>query len=207
MFDDRRDAGRQLAAALEDYRGRDPIVMAIPRGGVAVGWEVARHLACDFDILVSRKLPFPDNPETGFGAIAEDGSRYLIPDAEHFISPRLIEELSATQKQVIRQRIEALRGGRPLADLAGRTVILVDDGIAMGSTMIAAARCCDHQQAGGIAIAAPVAGPRSAGEMRRYADDVVILETPPRFRAVAEAYRRWHDVSDAEVHEVLGEPR
>ena len=202
-FKDRADAGRHLGQALLPYAAEHPLVLAIPRGGTEVGYEVARALNADFDLLIARKLPFPDNPESGFGAIAEDGSLYIIPYYAEIFDPRLIEAIVEEQKREIVRRIERLRGGRPVTPPEGRTVILVDDGIAMGSTMRAALAFCRHRNAAKVVVAAPVAGPRTAAEFREIADDVVILSTPPWFRAVAEAYENWYDVSDEEVLEIM----
>ena len=205
MFDDRTDAGRQLGRALEAYRESSPLVLAIPKGGIPVGIEVARLLDAEFATLISRKLPFPYNPESGFGAVAEDGTMYLHEVAAHPLSDTEIETIAAQQRQEIARRTELLRRGNPLPPLEGRTVILVDDGIAMGSTMRASARMCRNQRAGHIVIAAPVASPRTVDDLRREADDVVILETPTGFRAVAQVYRNWYDVSDAEAVKLLEE--
>ncbi len=203
MFADRRDAGNKLGAALRQYQPEDPLILAIPRGGVPVGFEAARLLEADFDLLISRKLPFPDNPEAGFGAIAEDGNVYLIPEAEACVSRAALDQIIETQERVAAERREALRGGRPLPSLAGRTVVLVDDGIAMGSTMIAAVRCCRNEAAAKVIVATPVAGPRAARRMRQHADEVVVLYTPAGFRAVAEAYHHWRDLDDQDVRMLM----
>ena len=202
-FKDRKDAGRHLAQALLPYRHENPLVLAIPRGGTEVGFEVAKALDADFDLLIARKLPFPDNPESGFGAIAEDGSLYIIPYYARLLDPRLVEAVVEAQKREIVRRIERLRGGRPITPPEGRTVILVDDGIAMGSTMRAAVAFCRHRHAAKVVVAAPVAGPQTAAEFTRIADDVVILLTPPDFHAVASAYETWYDVSDEEVLAIM----
>jgi putative phosphoribosyl transferase len=203
MFLDRKDAGEQLARALAKYKGRDVLVLAIPRGGVQVGYYVARGLGAEFSLVVARKLPLPSNPEAGFGAVAEDGSAFIFEDARRFLNPRTIERIIAEQRAEVGRRIAALRGGEPLPPLEGRTVILVDDGIAMGSTMRAAVAMCRKAGAAEIVVAAPVSGPDVAAEMRALADDVVILETPPTFRAVAQAYVHWYDVPDAEVVAIM----
>ncbi|MBD3335941.1 MAG: phosphoribosyltransferase [Candidatus Eisenbacteria bacterium] len=203
MFDDRRDAGLRLGEKLQSYRESSPIVLAIPRGGVEISDEVSRALDAELSLIISRKLPMPGNPETGFGAIAEDGSRYIVPDAGMLISQGVIQQTVKEQKAVIEKRKRVLRGGRPLPDLDERTAILVDDGIAMGSTMRAAVCCCRNRKAARVVVAAPVTGAAVRDEMRKIADDVVILETPPNFRAVAQVYRNWSDVSDEEVLEIL----
>ncbi len=207
MFLDRKDAGEQLARALAKYKGHDALVLAIPRGGVQVGYYVARELDAEFSLVVARKLPLPSNPEAGFGAVAEDGSAFIFEDARRFLNPRTIERIIAEQQAEVSRRIRELRGGEPLPPLAGRTVILVDDGIAMGSTMRAAAAMCRKAGAAEVIVAAPVSGPDVAAEMRALADDVVILETPPNFRAVAQAYVNWYDVPDDEVVAIMAQWR
>ena len=203
MFEDRKDAGKRVGEALESYRDRDPLVLAIPRGGVEVGYEAAKVLGADFSLLICRKLPYPDNPESGFGAIAEDGSLYINEAAAANISRSTIEEIIQQQTEEIKRRIRILRGGEPLPEMEGRTVVLVDDGIAMGSTMHAAVSLCRKQGAEEIIVAVPVAGYYAIQEFRRLADGIVVLESPPNFYAVAQVYRNWYDVSDEEVLEIM----
>lgn len=203
MFKDRRDAGVRLARALEEYRDQDVLVLAIPRGGVEVGYEVARYLDADFTIVITRKLPFPDNPEAGFGAIAEDGSRFIFRDAARSLPPPIVERIVEQQQGEIRRRIRVLRGGGPLPEIRNRIVILVDDGIAMGSTMRASIQLCKKQGAGKIVVATPVAGWWVAQEIDVMVDQIVVLTKPASFRAVAQVYQDWYDVSDAEVLEIM----
>lgn len=203
MFADRKDAGQKLARALENYREQKPLVLAIPKGGVEVGYEVAKHLGCEFSILIARKLPFPDNPEAGFGAVAEDGSTFINNYAARGLSQHTIDRILKQQRSEIKRRIAALRKDRPLPQIADRTVILIDDGIAMGSTMRAGISLCKNKKAGKIVVASPVAGPSTAAELARIVDDVVVLEKPPFFRAVAQAYANWYDVCDEEVIRIL----
>jgi putative phosphoribosyl transferase len=207
MFRDRKDAGRRLAGALRCYRRAHPLILAIPRGGVEVGIQVALGLEAPLAILIARKLPLPDNPEAGFGAVAEDGSTFLIEYLAAALGPAQVQEIIRQQTQEMERRIQALRRGEPLPPLKGRTVIVLDDGIAMGSTMRAAIALCRHRQAGKVVVAAPVASPSIAVELRELADDVVILETPAMFRAVAQVYVDWYDVSDEEVVQIMDEYR
>jgi len=202
-FQDRAEAGRQLAGALENYRDRDALVLAIPRGGVEVGDQVARHLRADLSIIITRKLPLPDNPEAGFGAVAEDGSLYLDREAAGWLPRSTVQRIIRDQEEEIRRRISVLRGGRPLPLIAERTVILVDDGIAMGSTMRASISLCRNQKAGRIVVASPVSGASTAREFEGLADEAVIIATPHFFRAVAQVYEHWYDVSDEEVIAIL----
>jgi putative phosphoribosyl transferase len=178
-------------------------VAAIPRGGVEVGYWVAQRLDADFSVIVVRKLPFPDNPEAGFGAIAEDGSRFLIEHGSAILDQRTIDAVIERQQREIQRRIRVLRQGRPPPEVKGRCVIVVDDGIAMGSTMQAAVQFCRSRHAASIVVAAPVAGPSAARQFADVADEVVILEKPRFFRAVAESYQNWYDVGDDEVISIL----
>ena len=205
MFKDRNDAGEKLSEALSDYKGKEPLVLAIPRGGVAVGYQVARHLQSDFSVIVVRKLPFPDNPESGFGAIAEDGSTYFNNRVVKTLSSDTIERIIKEQKLEINRRIEVLRQGKSLPVIKNKTVILVDDGIAMGSTMRAAIMFCQNNNPAKIIVAAPVAGPSITAELEKFVDRVVILEKTLFFRAVAQAYEVWYDVPDEEVIKIMQE--
>ncbi len=204
MFEDRKDAGERLARALEKYKNKKVLVLAIPRGGIEVGYEVAKYLNADLSILVSRKLPYPDNPEAGFGAIAEDESTFIFEDAARWLSKETIDRIIKEQKQEIKRRIEVLRKGRPLPEITNRVVILVDDGIAMGSTMRAAIMLCKNKKVRKIIVAAPVSGRAVAEEIGKMVDEIVILEKPVFFQAVAQVYRNWCDVSDEEVIGIMG---
>jgi predicted phosphoribosyltransferase len=203
MFNDRWDAGEKLARALENYRNKAALVLAIPRGGVIVGYPIAKRLNADFSLIVARKLPFPDNPESGWGAIAEDGSLFVFDDAKHWLPESTRKQIIREQERETQRRVTALRGGKPLPEIAARTVVLVDDGIAMGSTMRAAILNCKNQKAAKIIVATPVCGPETAREFQKLVDEFVVLETPEFFHAVAQVYRHWHDVPDHEVIEVL----
>ena len=203
MFIDRTDAGIKLGKALLKYKGPDTIVLAIPRGGAEIGYQVAKALDAPLSLIIARKLPLPWSPEAGFGAVAEDGSIWLVPGFRSYLTPDTVEEIIAGQTAEIRRRIDALRAGRELSDIKGKTVILVDDGIAMGSTMRASVEYCRNRKAGKVVVAAPVTGRDTAGDMEGIADDVVILELPPNFRAVAQVYRKWYDVPDEEVLEIM----
>ncbi len=203
MFRDREDAGKKLAAALESFKGKGVLVAAIPRGGVEVGYQVARYLHADFTILVARKLPYPDNPEAGFGALAEDGSTIILKEASLWMPDEKIKQIILAQSREIKRRVQVLRAGKPLPEIKGKTVILVDDGLAMGSTMRAAIELCRKRKAGKIVVAVPVAGSRIVQDIDRLVDETVILEVPDFFRAVAQVYLRWYDVQDEEVLEIM----
>jgi predicted phosphoribosyltransferase len=202
-FEDRKDAGEKLARALEKYKSQNALVLAIPRGGVEVGYQVAEYLDADLSILVSRKLPFPDNPEAGFGAIAEDGSTFIVSDVALWLTKETLDKIIREQQREIQRRIRFLREGQPLPKIAERVVILVDDGLAMGSTMRAAIKLCKNKNARKIVVAIPVSGEDVAKEVGEMVDEITVLAKPAFFRAVAQAYLNWYDVSDQEVIEIM----
>jgi predicted phosphoribosyltransferase len=203
MFKDRKDAGMRLARALEKYGDDDPLVLSIPNGGVRVGFEVSSHLRADFSILVARKLPFPDNPEAGFGAVAEDGSTVMLREFVPYISKKIIDEIVEAQKREIERRIRVLRGNEHLPEMGERCVFLIDDGIAMGSTMQAAVKLCRKRKPRQLVVATPVAAREVKRRLSWMVDDVVVLEMPHDFRAVAQVYADWYDVQDWEVQDIL----
>ncbi len=203
MFRDRKDAGERLAKRLEKYKDKDVLVLAIPRGGVEVGCRIAEYLNASFSLLVTRKLPFPDDPEAGFGAVAEDGSVFIFKEAAMWLSQQQIDRIVSEQSEEVQRRIQVLRVGRPPLPMAGKTVILVDDGLAMGSTMRASIMLCRSKGAARIVVAVPVAGREVARDIGDMADEIVVLETPANFRAVAQVYMNWYDVSDCEVLKIM----
>lgn len=203
MFKDRKDAGEKLATALMRYKGKDVMVLAIPRGGVEVGSEVARALKASFSVLVVRKLPFPDDPEAGFGAIAEDGSTILLKGLASALSQDTIEQIKQEQVSEIKRRVAVLRSGQPLPDISKKTVILVDDGLAMGSTMLAAIAYCRNKKAANVIVAVPIAGKEALRLVDQAADMIIVLEKPAYFHAVAQGYENWYDVPDEEAVNIL----
>jgi predicted phosphoribosyltransferase len=203
MFKDRRDAGQRLARALETYRNKHAQVLAIPRGGVEVGYQVAQYLAAGFSIIISRKLPFPDEPEAGFGAVAEDGSTFINPQAARWVDQETIARIIEQQKREIKRRVDVLRRGLPLPAIENQVVILVDDGIAMGSTMRVSISLCQNRKAEKVIVAVPVTGRQVEIEIGRLVDEIVVLEKPRFFHAVAQVYKNWYDVSDEEVIQLM----
>ena len=205
MFNNREDAGKQLAEQLLPYRSDLTIVLAIPRGGVPVAFEVASRLQAQFSLIICRKLPFPHNPEAGFGAVAEDGSTIIMPGPSAYIPKDNIEAVIEDQKKEIARRIKILRGGQPFPNLHGRIVILIDDGIAMGSTMRAAIKLCTKHNPEKLVVGSPVSSPEVAHflEQKEEVDNVIILERPQYFRAVAQVYEEWCDVPDHEVLDIM----
>lgn len=204
-FRDRRDAGQRLAQALQGLRGRGPFVLAIPRGGIVVGFEVARALDAPLDVVVPRKLRAPYNPELAIGAVAHDGSVYLDATVAGSIkvTDEYLKEEIEYQLDEIRRRMQLYRGDRPPPDLSGRAAVLVDDGIATGSTMIAALRATRASGPAMLAAAVPVAPPEGVESLRREADDVVCLHTPMLFYAVGQFYDDFAQTTDEEVIALL----
>lgn len=208
IFTDRAEAGRRLARALQHLAQEDAVVLAIPRGGVEIGAEVAREHGWALDIVVPRKVRAPSNPELGLGAIAP-GVRVLDQAMVEGlgVSREYLEREIAEQEEEIRRRQEAYRRGRPPEDLDGRVAIVVDDGVATGGTATAALRWARAQGARRVVLAVPV-GPREG--LRRLAEDadeVVVLETPEPFFAVGQWYRDFPQTSDDEVVSLLGSAR
>ena len=203
MFIDRKDGGIQLAEALEKYRNKGVIVLGIPRGGAETAYYVAKYLNAEFSLLVSRKLGFPDNPEAAFGAIAEDGSTYLNSRALQYLPQETINASIDIQKQEIERRITQLRQGKPLPDLKGKIVILVDDGIATGATIFAAITMCKKQKAKKVIVATPISGLDTATYLEEKADEVVILEKPEDYWAVSQGYEYFYNLSDTEVLKIM----
>lgn len=208
-FRDRREAGRVLAAELSAYRGRDDVlVLGLARGGVPVGWEVAAALRAPLDVFLVRKLGVPHWPELAMGALAS-GGRVVMNDrvvAELHISDEAVRSVVERETVELHRREELYRGGRAAAELPGRVVILVDDGIATGASMRVSVQAVRAAGPASIVVAVPV-GPASAcRDIARIADDVVCATSPAGFSAVGQVYLDFHQVSDAEVTELLATP-
>jgi putative phosphoribosyl transferase len=206
MFHDRTDAGRRLAAKLKSLVGRpDVIVLALPRGGVPVGYEVARELGVPLDVFLVRKLGTPGREELAMGAIASGGVRVLNTEVVRTlgITPAEIAEAAAREADELRRREEAYRDGRPAPDLHGRMVILVDDGLATGSTMRAAVAAVRKLGPARVVVAVPVGAAETCQEFRAIADDVVCVDTPEPFFAVGNWYEDFAQTTDDEVRELL----
>jgi len=206
-FTNRAEAGELLAARFTELADRDDaIVLALPRGGVPVGYEVARSLRVPLDVFVVRKLGVPGHEELAMGAIASGEVRLInheVVDALG-IPAELIDQVARREKAELERRERLYRGSRSPASLTNKTVILTDDGLATGSTMRAAVAAIRRQEPAGIIVAVPVGAPSTCDEMRDVADDVVCLRTPEPFVAVGLWYRDFSETSDAEVRELLG---
>ncbi len=200
MFKDRYDAGIQLAEKLEKYRGKDAVVLALVRGGVVVGYEVARGLGLPLDIVTVRKIGAPGNPEYAVGAIDERGTRLMNEEVAGTIDRTWLAEESKRQKAEAMRRAKLYRGGRPALLLAGKIAILVDDGIATGLTMRLAAQVVAKEKPEKLVIAVPVAPAESLEALQETADEVITLEAPADFLgAVGAHYDLFEQVKDAEV--------
>jgi predicted phosphoribosyltransferase len=207
MFHDREDAALQLAERLKGRVLHDPLVLAIPRGGVVTGAVLARELGAELDVVLSRKLRAPMQPELAVGAVSEDGRVYLNPSAREVLdlTEGYLAEERRHQLGEIARRKELFRGVRPQAPVTGRSVIVTDDGIATGSTMIAALRVVRPQNPSELIVAVPVASPDRLEEVRRWCDDVVCLLSPELFWAIGEFYGEFSQVKDEQVVRLLRE--
>jgi putative phosphoribosyl transferase len=205
IFENRHDAGRKLAEELKQYQGKPVVVLAIPNGGVPMGLEVARALNAEFDVVISRKIPMPLSPEGGFGAIADDGTMILNEDAVKKIGltmPQIDYEANKV-RAVIKKRTMLYRGNRPLTRVIGKTVFVIDDGLASGITMKAAVESIRHRSPKEIIVAVPTASTTALASVREVADNVITCATGEPPFAVADYYRHWYDVSDEEVVKIL----
>jgi len=204
-FADRADAGRRLLRLLEHLRGADAVIVGLPRGGVPVAFEIARALGAPLDVIVVRKLGVPFQPELGMGAIGEGGARVINEQVVRTagISAEAVAEVEAHERAVLERRVARFRGGRAPVPLQGRTVVVVDDGIATGSTARAACQVARAQGAARVILAVPVAPPQSVTALRRDADEVVCVEMPSWFFAIGEFYDDFTQTSDEEVIELL----
>jgi putative phosphoribosyl transferase len=208
QFPSRREAGRELAEHLPDFRDRDDVVvLALPRGGVPVAYEVARALHVPLDVFLVRKLGVPGHPELAMGAIASGGVRVLNDDVVEWykVPTSVIDEVARLEQAELERRERAYRQGRPPADLGDRIVLLIDDGLATGSTMKAAVQAVRAHAPARIVVAAPVGARETCRELGAVADGVVCARTPEPFSAVGQWYRDFSQTTDSEVRELLHE--
>jgi predicted phosphoribosyltransferase len=206
-FEDRRDAGRRLAAKLIKYAGEpDVLVLALPRGGVPVAYEVAEALAAPLDVFLVRKLGVPDHEELAMGAIASGGIRVLNEDVIHALrlDEEAIDAVTAREWRTLRERELSYRGERLRPRVKGCTVILVDDGLATGASMRAAVQALNEEHPKRLVVAVPVAPPQTCESIRAEVDEIVCALTPPAFHGVARWYGEFLQTTDQEVHELLG---
>jgi len=207
-FSDRIEAGKKLALALKDFKGNG-IVLAIPRGGVVVGYVIAEKLGLTLDVIIPRKIGAPNNPELAIGAVAEDGTTILDNNLISYlgVSPKYIKEETERQKQEIHRRLELYRQDARYPDVKGLDVIIVDDGIATGSTMKAALASVKNRGAASVTVAIPVGPPQTIEELEKLADRVVALYTPGFFQAIGQFYSDFSQTEDEEVNKLLHENR
>ena len=205
FFDDRVDSGKRLASALRNFSGKKGIVLAIPRGGVVVGYVIAKTLNLPLDVIIPRKIGAPDNPELAIGAVAEDGTAILDQPLIKYlgVSQEYVIEETERQKQEIKRRFKLYRQNTSYPDLKGLDVIVVDDGIATGSTMKAALASVKNRGAASITVAVPVGPPSTIEELEKMADRVVCIYTPEFFQAIGEFYEDFNQTSDEEVISLL----
>ena len=205
-FHDRTDAGRQLAAALAAYAGRpDVLVLALPRGGVPVAAEVARGLGAPLDIFLVRKLGMPGHEEFAIGAIASGGVRIVNESTlrDYGVSREQLDSVAEAEQRELERREHRYRGDRPRLDVRGKTIILIDDGLATGSTMRAALAALRQEGPARIVVAVPAAPPETCVEMQSIVDDMICLVTPEPFYAVGLWYEDFAQTTDDEVRELL----
>ncbi|MHB1001593.1 MAG: phosphoribosyltransferase [Armatimonadota bacterium] len=205
IFENRNDAGKKLAEKLSKYKGTDAIVLAIPRGGVVIGYEVSKALQLSLDIVVPRKIGAPFQPELAIGAIAgKDIGIFDKQTIEYLgISDDYIEQEVRKQREEITRRERSYRGDRPFPSLENRTVLLVDDGIATGYTTIAASRAVKQMNPEKLVLAVPVAPPEAVERLKSEVDEIVVLEMPEPFFAVGSWYYEFNQTSDNEVKDLL----
>ena len=204
LFHDRVDGGRQLVAVVDALHLADPIVLALPRGGVPVAAEVARVVGAPLDVVVARKVGAPGQPELGIGAVAEGGGTVVGEVARQMgVTAERFERLADLERAELVRRVRIYRGSRPLPDLVGREVVLVDDGLATGVTAEAALRSIRAARPSRLVLAVPTAAPDTAARLARVADDVLAVMTPEPFLAVGRWYVEFDQTSDLEVLDLL----
>ncbi|XUX00978.1 MAG: phosphoribosyltransferase family protein [Dehalogenimonas sp.] len=208
-FADRTEAGNLLAAELKDYTGRNTVVLGIPRGGMAVARQIALQLDANLDIVLSRKLRSPGQPELAFGAISEDGQVSLNQDVVRMldISEDFVEREKAFQLAEIKRRNRIFREVSPRVPLNGRVAIITDDGVATGATFKVALAAARHEKPGKLIAALPVGPEDTIKSLARDADELVCLRSPADFGAVGQFYRRFEQLDDADVLDILRQDR
>jgi len=209
-FSDRTDAGLKLAEELHAYReNSDVVVLGIPRGGVVPAYEVARELFCPLDITIARKIGAPSNPEYAIAAVGEDGNVVVNPDINDYKNQykSYISEEKERQLEEIAHRLVKFRSGKKAMELKNKIVIIVDDGIATGSTMVAAVRAVKSQNPQKVVVAVPVGAKESVEELEQEADEVICLAVPQMFAAVGQFYTDFPQVEDEEVVEILAKAK
>jgi predicted phosphoribosyltransferase len=208
-FADRIEAGKRLASSLADFAGKNAIILAIPRGGVIIGYEIAKALRLPLDVIIPHKIGAPGNPELAIGAVTEDGTEILDDNLISYmqVSREYIEAESERQKHEIERRLRLYRQNEPYPNLKNRDVIIVDDGIATGSTMKAALASVKNRGARTVTVAVPVGPPSTIKELKKQATRVTCLYTPEYFSAIGEFYADFSQTTDEEVITLLKQSR
>lgn len=208
LFRDRLDAGRKLAGKLDGYKGQDNLlVLGLPRGGIPVAYEVAEELNAPLDIFLVRKLGLPGHEELAMGAIASGGVRVLNQEVVHALNipPKVIDTVAEQEQQELQRREQAYRGSRLTAQIRGKTVILVDDGLATGSSMLAAVEALRPQRPARLVVAVPVAPPETCEKIAREVDEIICAATPEPFHGVGLWYENFEQTNDSEVRRLLAQ--
>lgn len=202
-FRNRKDAGIRLGAFLElRYKALNPLIIGIPRGGVEVAYYVAQKLGADLSVIVSKKLPYPGQPEYGFGAVSEEDCVYVSEERSERLSANTIAQLIEEQQKEVKNRVLKYRSGQALPNMKDRTVIVVDDGIATGVTLVPVVELCRKKGAAKVIIAAPVSGLNYDKHLEE-ADAIEVLVQPPSFYAVGQVYEEFGDFEDQQLVELL----
>lgn len=205
IFADRYDAGKKLARKLTPYKEEGPLLLAVPRGGVPVAFEIHRVLGGSLDLVIPRKIPAPHHSELALGAVAQDGSIVLNEEivARLGVTPEYIAAEVSRQVKEIERRLHCYRGERPYPSPAGKTVIVIDDGVATGATLWAALKMIRNQGADRLILAVPVGPPESIASLRALVDELLCLSSPENFYAVGQFYADFTQIRDREVKELL----
>ncbi len=209
LFRDRTEAGKKLAERLGGFRSQDPVVLGLPRGGLPVAAMVAEALSCPLDIIVSRKIGYPGNPELAIGAVTARGTRVLHDELLRMaiLPPGYLEDATAAARKLAQDREEQFRQVGAMVPLEGKTALVVDDGVATGMTMLAAVEDARAQKPARVVVAAPVIAPSTVERLRQVADEVVYLGAPAAFFAIGQFYEDFSQVSDDQVRDILAESR
>lgn len=205
LLENRREAGVQLAARLEIYRGRDPLILAVPRGGVAVAEPIYKALGGELDVVITRKIGAPHQRELAIGATSGDGLVMLNDDlvSRLGVFPDYIQKAAEKEQAEIVRRLKKYRGNRPLPRIEGRLVLVVDDGVATGYTLLTALKSLLRHNPAELALALPVGPPETFARLKKEVDALIYLEAPVDFAAVGQFYRDFNQVGDDEVVEIL----
>ena len=202
-FTDRVDAGRRLAEALENYRGKDVVVYALPRGGVVLGYEIARALSAPLDLIITRKIGYPGNPECALCAVSEEGRMICDRSGISLVSDDWLKSEAQKEMKEAKRRRETYLAGRQPLPAADKVAIVVDDGVATGLTLLLAVQVLRDRHPRKVMVAVPVASEDAVEKLREVADELVVLEVPPYFEAVGAYYQQFPQLTDEEVIDLM----